>query len=1359
LTRTEKARGGSKPIRMLIGNAIVTALLLVGMCLYGVKSGADARQSETADARLRELDGQIALYDEVLTMSALTGVATGDRQWEERYNRTAPKLDAAIGEVRGRTGCIDVADPIRATDVANVKLVGLETLAFRLARDGRRDTAMTLLLGGEYATLKRQYAAGMAGVTAEITKHVTAGSRRRAQSFAFGSLAMVLLLIAVWLGSFRVTRRFITEQRQAQSALRERVKELDCLFGMARLIEKPGIAVDELAQGVMNLLAGAMQYPEAAGARVRVGEKEYQTPNWDGTTLRIQEPIRLEGVETGAVELGYPPSAGKSSPSFVPEEHNLLSAVAERLGRILERMHTAAALIESEKRFRELFDSMSSGVAVYETRDQGVSFIFKDFSQGAERIESLRREEVVGRDVKQVFPGIEKFGLLAVLRRVWQTGEPERHPIGRYEDDRIAGWRENYVYRIPSGEVVAVYDDVTVRVQAEQALRESEERYRVAFESSAVGKIIAGLDGHMLRANQAFADMVGYTAEELQAGDYVRITHPDDVAMSRALLARLTTGTESCARIEKRYIHKDGSTVWADLSMVLLRDSRGQPLHFVLDLQNTTERKRAEATLRESEERFKGIFDAAQDGMVLVEVETGRFITANAAFCNMLGYGLDEVVRLSVPDIHPSDSLAYVSESFARQAAGKISLATDIPVKRSDGSVFYTDVNSAAVSMGGKNLMIGAFRDITERKQAEVAMRAVQARREQLENIVGRSPAVAFLWRTDEQLTVDFVSSNVSQFGYEPEEFLDGRLHYAAIVHPEDRDRAVADAARHVAAGTSEFVQEYRILTKTGEQRWVEDHTWVPRDSDGTITHHQGIIVDVTERKLAEAEVAQLSQRNQLILNAAGEGIIGLDSTGRCTFVNPAAIQMLGFDLNELVGHKLHALTHHTRANGEPYPPEECPIYRAFNDGLTHEAADELFWRKDGTSFPVEYSSTPVREGGRLAGAVVTFKDITERKQAEAALAESELTYRRVFESSNDAMMLLDSEKFLDCNDATLRVFGYSTRDEFLGKHPGQVSPPLQADGRESRVAADEKMVTAVRDGRNFFEWLHQRADGTVFPADVLLTPLDYHGRKVLQATVRDITPRKIAEVEIAQKNAELAKLNELKNQLLGMAAHDLRNPLTVVNTASSFLLDDASRLLSEEKKHDFMRRINANGEFMLRLIDNLLDVAKIESGRLDLELATGDLCGLIEENLTMNRMLAEKKSIRLDFAPERGVPLFRFDRGKVEQVLNNLISNALKFSEPDTVVTVQASRVNGTVVVSVRDHGQGIPAEELDKLFKPFSKTSVRGTAGEKSTGLGLAICRKIVEGHHGRIWAESEPGKGSTFSFALPAAGKEQS
>ena len=502
------------------------------------------------------------------------------------------------------------------------------------------------------------------------------------------------------------------------------------------------------------------------------------------------------------------------------------------------------------------------------------------------------------------------------------------------------------------------------------------------------------------------------------------------------------------------------------------------------------------------------------------------------------------------------------------------------------------------------------------------------------------------------------------------------------------------------------------------------------------------------ERKQAEAALRESEERYRDLFENATDLIQSVRPDGTYIFTNRHWRETLGYSEDEVARLTMFDVL-------APESHDHCrQLFGELMHGGHVACAEATFLAKDGRRVFVEGNLSCSLKEGKPVATRGFFRDITERKRAEAALAESELKFRTVFESSNDAMMLFDSGKFLDCNEATLRVFGYSTRDEFLGKHPGEVSPPLQADGRESRVAADENIAAAFRDGRNFFEWLHQRADGTVFPADVLLTPFDYRGRRVLQATVRDITPRKTAEAEIARKNAQLVELNDLKNQLLGMAAHDLRNPLTVVNTASSFLLDDSSRLLSAVQKHDFIRRINTNGEFMLKLINDLLDVAKIESGRLDLELATGDVCDLIEENLTMNRMLAEKKGIRLDFVPGCGMPQSRFDRGKVEQVLNNLISNALKFSEPGTAVKVQASRIGDSVVVSVRDHGQGIPADELDKLFKPFGKTTVRSTAGEKSTGLGLAICRKIVEGHGGRIWAESELGKGSTFSFSLPVA-----
>ena len=164
-----------------------------------------------------------------------------------------------------------------------------------------------------------------------------------------------------------------------------------------------------------------------------------------------------------------------------------------------------------------------------------------------------------------------------------------------------------------------------------------------------------------------------------------------------------------------------------------------------------------------------------------------------------------------------------------------------------------------------------------------------------------------------------------------------------------------------------------------------------------------------------------------------------------------------------------------------------------------------------------EFNWNPIRTpDGGVEGVAAFVQDITRRKRVETALADSELKYRRLFESSNDALMLLDTERFFDCNESTLRVFGCSTRDEFLGKHPADVSPARQADGRDSRDAANEKIAAALQSGRNYFEWLHQRADGTVFPADVLLTPVDFRGQMVLQATVRDISDRKQAEAALS---------------------------------------------------------------------------------------------------------------------------------------------------------------------------------------------------------------------------------------------------
>ena len=241
------------------------------------------------------------------------------------------------------------------------------------------------------------------------------------------------------------------------------------------------------------------------------------------------------------------------------------------------------------------------------------------------------------------------------------------------------------------------------------------------------------------------------------------------------------------------------------------------------------------------------------------------------------------------------------------------------------------------------------------------------------------------------------------------------------------------------------------------------------------------------------------------------------------------------------------------------------------------------------------------------------------------------------------------------------------------------------------------------------------------------------------------------AQRELARKNVELARLNDQKNELLGIASHDLRNPLDVIASYSLFLLEDGAAKLDEQQR-DFVQRIRRSSQFMLRLVDDLLDIARIEAGKLDLVLEETDLATLVAENVSVNRVIAGKKGIAIEIETAASLPRVRIDPAKIEQVLNNLIGNAIKFSPRDTAITVELSHDDDTVTIAVKDQGPGVPQDAIDKIFQPFTKSSVQSTGGEKGSGLGLAIARKIVTGHGGRIGVSVAPGEGSTFLVTLP-------
>lgn len=238
---------------------------------------------------------------------------------------------------------------------------------------------------------------------------------------------------------------------------------------------------------------------------------------------------------------------------------------------------------------------------------------------------------------------------------------------------------------------------------------------------------------------------------------------------------------------------------------------------------------------------------------------------------------------------------------------------------------------------------------------------------------------------------------------------------------------------------------------------------------------------------------------------------------------------------------------------------------------------------------------------------------------------------------------------------------------------------------------------------------------------------------------------------EMAKKNRELDELNRLKNHFLGIAAHDLRNPIGIVINYSEFLTDH-SIPVTEEERQELLTRINRTGHFMLSLVNDLLDIANIESGKLELNFTRETLEEVVQTNIALNELFARAKSMSIHFRSPGNPVIVDIDRPKIEQVITNLISNAIKYSYPGTEINVGITISDGFATIRVVDQGQGILPEEVPRLFQPFQKASSRSTGGEKSTGLGLSIVKKIVEAHGGITGVLSEFGKGSEFFFTLP-------
>ena len=394
------------------------------------------------------------------------------------------------------------------------------------------------------------------------------------------------------------------------------------------------------------------------------------------------------------------------------------------------------------------------------------------------------------------------------------------------------------------------------------------------------------------------------------------------------------------------------------------------------------------------------------------------------------------------------------------------------------------------------------------------------------------------------------------------------------------------------------------------------------------------------------------------------------------------------------------------------------------------------------------YPAPPLADGTVIWNGF--YQDITERKQAEDELKASEERFRRLFEDSADAMVLIDDSRFVECNAAAVAMLRMKSRDELLNHSPIDLSPPTQADGTPSAEKAQILMAQVMERGSLRFEWLHRRADGEVFPVEILLTTIEQHGRRLVHTVWRDITERKRAEEAVRAARHKAEEATQAKSDFLANMSHEIRTPMnSILGMAHLCMKTDLT-----PRQRDYLQKIDRSAHSLLGIINDILDFSKIEAGKLTMERIGFDLEEVFENLTSAVGMRAHEKGLEVLFRIASETPLHLVgDPLRLQQVLVNLCSNAVKFTKQgEIVVSVQPVRIDGGEVeleFAVSDTGIGMTPDEQARLFRPFTQADSSTTRKFGGTGLGLSISLRLVELMSGQLRLESEPGKGSTFRF----------
>jgi PAS domain S-box-containing protein len=1142
----------------------------------------------------------------------------------------------------------------------------------------------------------------------------------------------------------------------------------------SRILDAPICAVTLIDHNTVRILASHGFDMQQLDRRV----------SFCGECVRTKEPLIVEDATLDPRFAGLPlvteggighyagvpliASDGNAIGTFCILGPGYRSITADDLQTLHDFASTATQLLEQKRLLLEhdaqrdlclgVLDASMDGVyTLTEVRDASnriIDFRVTMLNSRAEQLLQTKANAVVGTLLTQAFPGVNGSGLLTHYKAVTETGTPFRNEI-YYDSPTLRGWFEVSAVRVGDG-VAVTFANIDHRKSAEAELRLNNERFRLV--TTATEDMVWNFDlvNNTIWLSDNFSLGLGYPIEDIDHHInwcYDKL-HPEDRQPSVESFEEALRSGQNKWSTQYRMQRADGSYATLLDRAFIIRDESGKPIRAVGACIDLTERLQASHDLEIQRTILEAQAQATQDA-ILVTDASHRIVQSNQRFEELV----DTPIKNTSP--HIAISAIYAKAINAKQVENRVRLAIDDPSLTIKDEIEYRDGRAFELHSEPLRDRRGTFlgrvwfvRDLTRQRQSSQILRAHNM-------VLEASGVVVFRWKPQPGWPVELVSKNVEQFGYTAEELLAQEYNFVEMVHPDDHERVGGEVAGYIESGRDCFEQEYRIICRDGSVRWVYDQTVIDRDRNGNLESLQGIIIDITERRRVEQELAQ----NEAMLKELTSQIPGAVYQYRHRADGTAEMPYISEGIREVCGISPCQVYRDSNIIRSMVLPEDLDD---FDNTISESARTMKPWQCE---FRLRTSSGEVRWiGGNSMprrepdGSIIwhgMMSDVTARKEAEETLRRTTLLLERTNAMAHVGGWEVDIQ--------TQQLYLSNEVKRILEIDPAAtitLSDCLTYYTAESRSRLEPAMHQAIEHGRAYDLELQ------------IITPSGQHrwvraqgeairrsGKTIkLRGALHDIHDQYLAREEIAARAAELEVLRDAaeaasraKSEFIANMSHEIRTPLTAILGFAELLRDENATSESAAEHNRTADTILAAGQHLLTVINDILDISKIEAGRMHLDPEEFDLPVLLRDAASLMHARAESKGIRISIKAGSTIPQrIVADPTRLRQVILNLLGNAVKFTEIGTVnltVARDTDHEAPMLVIDIEDTGPGIQPEHQAQLFCAFTQADSSLRRRHGGTGLGLSISRRFVQLMGGTIeLVRSEPGRGSLFRIRLP-------